>query len=77
MSQSQNKNKFDFTGETRYNSDNEANVEIIDMSTKRPLNDPDCQHKLIPDPSDRIGDKIAYVCKCGVGFFLPENKNTT
>lgn len=72
----ENDNFVDNSAQKVYDKVNDAD-EVIRMAGKIPDNDPKCQHELVLDPTDRIGNFVAHVChKCGVGKFLPdENKN--
>lgn len=68
-----NENSLDNGVTSGYNNGQDDEYEIVDMAKKTPLNDPDCQHSLVVDHSDRMGDYVAYVCsKCGVGSFFYE-----
>lgn len=65
-------NEVDNTAKIVYNEDNE----IIRMAGREPLNDPKCEHEFREDPTDTIGDKVAWMCikeNCGVGHW--KNKN--
>ena len=49
--------------------------EIVKMDEQRPINDPTCEHVYALDPTDRIGNSVAWMCvkdKCGRGAFYPE-----
>ena len=55
---------------------NDSNVEIVKMDEQEPINDPNCEHLLAKDDSDRIGNTVAWMCtkpKCGFGQFLPDD----
>ncbi len=69
-----NYNIVDNPPQTGYNVDNEVNdgEEVIRMAGRPSLNDPNCEHEFAEDPTDVIGDKVAWVCikpNCGVGHF--------
>jgi hypothetical protein len=66
----ENDNLFDNNSSKGYNIDNDVD-EVIRMAGKTPLNDPNCEHEFVIDPTDVIGDKVAYVCHCGIGHFRP------
>jgi hypothetical protein len=64
-----------------YNEDTNDEHVVVKMDEQRPLNDTECKHEtLIPDPDDTIGEAVYHGCsnyKCGVGFYIPLNKNIT
>jgi hypothetical protein len=61
----------DNKAQTVYNEKSDDVDEVIRMAGKTPLNDPNCEHEFVIDPTDVIGDAVAYVCHCGIGHFRP------
>lgn len=53
-------------------ANNDEHAEVIRMADRPPLNDPSCKHKLVIDPTDRIGNFVAWMCRCGLGKFVPD-----
>lgn len=48
-------------------------TEIIDLAKAPVVNNPSCEHRFMPDPTDETDDFIAYVCikqKCGMGYLV-------
>lgn len=69
-------NSVDIVPDMGYNSNNDDNVEIVKMDEQSAINDPNCEHELVKDPTDRIGNCVAYMCvkpMCGYGQFLPDD----
>lgn len=66
-------NNVDNTPTIGYNEPNDANEVVIKMDEQVPINDPECQHELVADPEDTLGDAVYHGCikpKCGVGFYI-------
>lgn len=59
------------------NNNDDINVEIVKMDEQRPINNPECEHLLVRDESDRIGNTVSYMCikpHCGFGQFFPDDE---
>jgi len=42
------------------------------MDEQSPINDPNCKHSFVMDPTDSIGEAVSYMCSnrnCGIGYF--------
>lgn len=49
---------------------------VVKMDEQAPINDPNCEHLLAKDETDRIGNTVAWMCvqpNCGFGQFLPDD----
>lgn len=71
---------IDNSGNVNNNTSNNGNDDgtiVVDMSKRKPLNDPDCKHYFIKD-EDIIGNNQAWICRrCKRGTFLPKHMSIT
>lgn len=59
---------FDDNGEV---NDTFKNIHIVKMDEVDPLNDPECKHEFVKDPTDENENYYAEVCKnCPVGRLI-------
>lgn len=72
-----NDNLVDTEDKKGYNQDNDEHV-VVRMAGRPPINNPTCEHEFVEDPTDVIGNKVAWMCikpNCGIGHWREIHKN--